>query len=484
MFQSRNIRVAALAVIGVLVVVAVVIAAAAFLRQSSVIEERQIETVPATVRADRVPALSIKLDRGDLVDIVGEEDSYYLVEYRGEQDMSGVYGNVSADVDADPDDSADAVLQEAGNAALISGHGTAMLYIDKNYVRQTGEGVPDQWTGYIQSPASLFSTALLTGDVLADLEQNTEVTVLDTFADRLFIELGDGTRGYISAKVVGTAPVAIEANPEPEQVWDDGGSYGYYAPQYYGGGGGGQTGGWQGGNIDLGGDNAGADGGDIELPDPTVANYANFAMGRGSLFVEPAYADEAPAAQAVVLSDGIQTYLGWFDRGETVDIADTAYLSEEEVALIPEGTSVVVMDGQWGLIDNILLKFENDEDYEPWEGYVAAGAGFFPLYTLQGEATILEINQNVTVIDDLSTCYVVMFGDQLGYMAKSEVSATPYEEPEPEEVVDYSDDYSYYGGGYYDYGYGGSGPTVDAGNTGSTNEVIENTIGGWTDEKL
>ena len=503
LLQNKNARIAAIAAACALIVAAIAIALAVPSCQNSGIKEPEVDTVPATMRADHVPALSVVLGRGDLVDIVDEKDGYYLVEYRGEKDVSPMYASISASSDEGADDDADAgtdgsasaaassadsaesFIQQNENKARISKQGAAKLYIDKRYVRQAGQSAPEQRTGYVQSPTSLFATALLTGSPLTELEQNAEVTVLDEFADCLLVELSDKTRGYITAKAVGDAPV--EEAPEVEQGWDGGAGYTYYAPQYGGGGGGSQGGGWQGGDIDLGGDSAGADGGDIVLPDPISASAASFAMAEALPvpFVERAYADEPPAEHATVLSDGMQTYLGWFDRDEVADIADVSCLTEDELALIPEGKTVVVMDGQWGLMDSNLVKLEGDEGYEPWEGYVASGAGLFAAYTLQGEPTVLELNQTVTVIDDLSTCYVVMLGEQLGYMAKADVSATPFEEPEPEEVIDYGNDYSYYGGGYYNPGYGGSSsPPVDAGSTGSSSDVIEGAIGGWTDEKL
>lgn len=505
LLQSKNARIAAIAATCALIVAAIVIALAVPSCQNAGIKEPEVDTVPATMRADHVPALSVVLGRGDLVDIVDEKDGYYLVEYRGETDVSPTYASVGVDGAADADgdaeaggsadanasavassaDSAGSFIQQNENKARISKQGAARLYVDKRYVRQAGQSAPAQRTGYVQSPTSLFATGLLTGSALAELEQNAAVTVLDEFSDCLFVELGDKTRGYIAAKAVGDAPV--EEAPEVEQSWDGSAGYTYYAPQYSGGGGGSQGGGWQGGDIDLGGDSAGADGGDIVLPDPTSASAASCAMADALPvpFVERAYADETPAVHATVLSDGMQTYLGWFDRDEVADIADVSCLSEEEAALIPDGKAVVVMDGQWGLVDSNLVKLESDEGYEAWEGYTASGAGLFPTYALQGEPTVLELNQTVTVIDDLATCYVVMFGEQLGYMAKGDVSATPFEEPEPEEAIDYGNDYSYYGGGYYDPGYGGSSsPPVDAGSTGSSSDVIEGAIGGWTDEKL
>lgn len=498
MLQGKNARIAAIAGACALVAVAAVVAVAAPSFQGSGTEEPKVATVPATMRADHVPALSVKLDRGSLVDVVGEEGGYYLVEYRGQKDVSPAYASARPDASADAEGGsgegaeasqanlAAASIQESENRALIGKRGVARLYVDKAYVRQAGQSAPEQRTAYAQSDASVFPTAMLTGSPIAELGQNAEVTVLDAFAECLFVELADGARGYMAAKAVGDAPV--EESAEPEQAWGADGGYAYYSPQYSGGGGGGgsQSGGWQGGDVDLGGDSGGADGGDIVLPDPTAASPARAARAQAPClpFVEQAHADEPPAAHATVLSDGMQTYLGWFERGEAADVADASCLSEEDVASIPEGKSVVVRDGQWGLIDSNLVKLDGDEEYEPWDGFTASGAGLFSTYALQGEPTVLDINQTVTVIDDLSTCYVVMLGEQLGYMAKADVSATPFEEPEPEEAIDYGYDPSYYYGGSYDYGYGASSPPVDAGSTGSSSQVIEDTIGGWTDEKL
>lgn len=493
LLQGKNARMAVLAAACVLIAGAIAVALAVPSCQGGAVEEPKVDTVSATARAGHVPALAVTLDRGALVDVVGEEDGYYQVEYRGEKDASATYASAGSSEQADDgaDESAAepsaATAQEPENAALIGKQGTATLYIDKRYVRQAGQSAPAQRTGYAQSSVSLFPTALLTGSPLAELEQNQEVTVLDEFADCLLVELADGTRGYVAANAVGDAPV--EEAPADDQGWGGDAGYSYYSPQYYGGGGGGgsQSSGWQGGDVGLGGESSGADGGDIVLPDPVAASYASAARSEALRlpFVEQAYADEAPAEHAVVLSDGMPTYLGWLDRDEAVDIVDVSALSEDEAALVPEGKAVVIRDGQWGLVDSNLVKLEGDEGYEPWEGYTASGAGLFATYALTGEPSVLDINQEVTVIDDLSTCYVVLLGEQLGYMAKDEVSPTPFEEPEPEESIGYDDGYSYYGGGgSYDYGSGASSPPVDAGSTGSSSTVIESTIGGWTDEKL
>ncbi|MDO4289878.1 MAG: hypothetical protein Q4C41_01430 [Eggerthellaceae bacterium] len=473
----------------------------------------QTSTLPAKALADNVPALSVVLDRDAQVNVIGEKDSYYLVEY-----------------------------QPADSESILTPGNTkpAQLYIEKRFVRLSSETTPDVWTGFAQTDATLFDSALFSGEGIHSVNQNDEITVLDSFDECAFVQLADGTQGYMPLDALGTEPVSFSesaADDSSSAYLYDGGSYGWYSGNEDSGGNGGgssQTDGWTGGSIDTSTDNSGSDGGDIVLTDPTteeVASAAFLSAGlptakAGSLLplpIEPttaapaftikvtrmigsliapiqmAYADEANSSDAnvadnlaIVLSDHIPTYAAWFSRNDAVAVADLSEASEEELASIPSDMTKIVVNDQWAFVPTNLIRLDSQEPYTSWEGFAAAGAGFYPNYALLGEATTLDLNQTVTVLDDLNTCYVVSLEGTLGYMAKDQVSTEAYEEPATEEPTysDGYDDYSYYGGySYYDGSSSGGGAnegsgSVDAGNTGSSETVIEDAIGGWTEEKL
>ena len=259
------------------------------------------------------------------------------------------------------------------------------VYIAKDAVRTSEETAPEQWTGYATADAIIYAKPDFSGDNILTLQFNEEVTVLDSFADKLFVRNADGFEGYMPAD-----KISRERNPEPQRVAPttssssssakkpSSGSSSSKAPSPSGSSNSGSSGSnSSGGNSDGGSSNGSTsggaggesvDGGEINIGDLGLASPSAASMGLRLLSVEKAYADEpkqgeqttnADSAEgeaaakegitATVLVDGTQTYLTLLNRGDAV---------------------TVKVDGQFGFTDRTLQEgaelpvFEGDQNSE------------------------------------------------------------------------------------------------------------------------
>ena len=137
---------------------------------------------------------------------------------------------------------------------------------------------------------------------------------------------------------------------------------------------------------------------------------------------------ETGAAKVCILS--APAVIAVLERGTTVTI--TGELGDYYAVSCEAGD---------GYIEKLLLATEADEKFEEWTGYAQSGAVLYPDHRLVGEALAeLKMNDEFTVLADLSRCYLVDLNGTLGYIAADLVSSHRIE-------VYYYDGGGYSGGG-------------------------------------
>lgn len=154
------------------------------------------ESVPGTVRLLKLPVVWTVLNRGDEVDVVGEEDGYYIVELDGRKQ-----------------------------------------YVDSRLVRLDRDAVIDIEAGrtvYAKSKAFIYETALLDGEAVANPALNEEMELLDELKGISYVDY-QGIKGYIASELLSETKTSLY------QDWGGYSGGGGGAPA--GGGGGGADGG-------------------------------------------------------------------------------------------------------------------------------------------------------------------------------------------------------------------------------------------------
>lgn len=241
--------------------------------------------------------------------------------------------------------------------------------MEKKLVRMDGEAAYAQWEGYARSGAKLYDNYHLLSPEIQSLSMNTKVQVLEDLGGCYLVQVGDAL-GYM----------------RQDQV-----SKSYIKPS-------------------SGGSSGGADGGDISL---------DYSWGVSLLSVSAPQSGEVTGS-AIVLADDAEISLGWFDRGETMQIVTESGFAEEK-----EGYYTVYLDGLYGYVWQNLAAQEGEAPYAQWQGYARSNAPLYDNYYLTGDAVKkLSANASVQVVCDLGVCYLVQVGEDTGYMAKDQVSET------------------------------------------------------------
>ena len=242
--------------------------------------------------------------------------------------------------------------------------------IEKRLVRLNGAEAYEQWDGYARYQAKVYTNYHLLSTDVKELKVNTKIQVLDSFADCLVVQI-DETVGYMLVSEVSRNFITSS-------------------------GGGGNGGSSDGGDISLG-----YQGGIVKLS--ALVPQSGEISGMG-----------------VVLVDNAEIILGWFDRGDIVDI-----IVEEGYAEVKEGWHAVYLNGFCGYVRQNLIQTDSAEPYTEWDGYARYKAAVYDNYYLSGEAVqTLSSNATVHIICDLGECYLVSVGDDTGYMHKEQVSET------------------------------------------------------------
>lgn len=250
---------------------------------------------------------------------------------------------------------------------LESGYGL----IERCLVRMDGEAVYAQWDGYAYHGAVLYDNYHLLPGGEKELSKNTIVRVLDCLDGCYVVQL-DETIGYVRESQISKT----------------------YIKPYSGGG--------------------GQDGGDISLSygDETSNLYTNL-----SLFVPQS---GEVSGKGIVLVNGAEIILGWFDRDDSMQIIAEAGFAPEQ-----EGWYSVYLNGTVGYVRQNLSLMDGAEPYMQWNGYSRSGAEVFDNYYLNGESVkTLSTNTDIHVVCDLGACYLVSIGETIGYMNKDHISET------------------------------------------------------------
>ena len=114
-----------------------------------------------------------------------------------------------------------------------------------------------------------------------------------------------------------------------------------------------------------------------------------------------------------VQGDNIPAILCLLKKGDLVEV--TGYAED--------GSAIVAIGDAAGTVEKELLRFAGDESYESWTAYARYNTALYEDYKLTGEAAkTLKTNTELTILDELESCYLVQAGEDTGYIAKAQAS--------------------------------------------------------------
>lgn len=241
--------------------------------------------------------------------------------------------------------------------------------MEKRLVRPEGEAPYEGWTGYTRYQAKVYTNYLLLPGDEQTFGTNTQLKVLDDLDGVLVVQNGDSV-GYMRSAELSRS--YIQSTPS----------------------GGSNSGGADGGDIVLGGTGG-------------VFGLSSFAPQEGDV-----------TGKGIVLANGAEVILGWFDRGEALSIIDEDGFLEEK-----EGWYGIYHEGLYGYARQMLVRMDTDEAYAQWEGFSKYQAKLFDNYSLIGEPVrSLSSNTQLQILEDLGHCYLASDGENTGYIPKDMVS--------------------------------------------------------------
>jgi uncharacterized membrane protein YgcG len=124
----------------------------------------------------------------------------------------------------------------------------------------------------------------------------------------------------------------------------------------------------------------------------------------------------------IILADGTEVILGYFDRGEEIPV-----VTEEGFAESKEGFCTIYLDGLYAWVRENLVCMEEAEPFEEWDGYARWSAVVYDNIHLIGTPKDkLNTNTKIHVVDELENCYLVEIEEVPGFMAKDMVSKWRY----------------------------------------------------------
>lgn len=244
--------------------------------------------------------------------------------------------------------------------------------VEKGLLRSAAETPYESWVGYSYINAEVYDNYHLMGTPIQKLPMNTRVAVLDDLGYGYVVQASNIT-GFMSKSAL--------------TKW----------PSSSGGGSG----------SGSGGSSSGADGGDIIL--------SSF-----GLYVPLSAVSKTDewTGQAVVLADGTEIVLYYYDRGEQLDIVSDAVIPAEW-----EGYACVYINESYGYVPKGLFRTQGMEAYEAWNGFSLWNGVVYDNYYLLGDPSErLYTNYPVKVLDELDNCYLVEVNGKTGFMSKEQVS--------------------------------------------------------------
>lgn len=240
----------------------------------------------------------------------------------------------------------------------------ADLLVEKRFVRLATEEAFTEKPGYAKSKAPVYDNPYLTGEPIKTLTGNFKVTVSEGKDGWLYITWEDGS-GYVAADQIRDRPAS-------------------------GGGGGGA------------GDGSDVPMGSLSYREPGIGLLGTYS---GPEFVA------LEQTKAVTLIPETRGYLALLSRDDTVKVVTAG----DEVCDIYYNGFMVTAP-RW------MIRMEGDEAYESWTGYTRYGSLFYSEYQMRNQIQQCRTNTQVTVIDELPTCYVVEIDGVVGYMQIDQVS--------------------------------------------------------------
>ena len=247
--------------------------------------------------------------------------------------------------------------------------------VKKALLRLEGEAAYEVWTGYAYYNAEVYGDLHLTGEPVQKLKTNARIEVLDDIGYCYVVRV-DETVGFMNKSRLSKWPFSSGGSAE---------------------------------SYDSGGASTGADGGDISL------------QVRGGIMLLAAIDQTGDVTgQAVVLADGTEVVLGYFDRGEEIPMVAEAGFGENW-----DGYVTVYLNGLYAYVPQTLVQEGEPEAYEAWEGYSRWNGVVYDNFYLQGDPIAkLYTNVRVQVVGELDNCYLVEVDGVTGCMSKDVVSKT------------------------------------------------------------
>lgn len=236
--------------------------------------------------------------------------------------------------------------------------------VKKELLRLASEATYEVWTGYATKNAEVFNNLHFTGEPAQKLKTNTKVEVLDDIGYCYVVNIED-MEGFMDKSCLRKQ------------------------------------------RITSGGGSTGADGGDISLQIHYEIEFLSMIKQGGDV-----------TSQAVVLADGTEVVLGYFERGEEIPmVAESGFVEDRE------GYIAVYLEGLYAYVPQFLVLADEAETYETWDGYSRWSALVYDNFYLLGESVDkLSTNFVVRVIAEFENCYVVEYNETIGFMSKDQVS--------------------------------------------------------------
>lgn len=253
--------------------------------------------------------------------------------------------------------------------------------VEKNLTRMDTAPAFAAWTGYAYQSAAVYDNYRLAGEPVRKLAANEEVQVLEDLGWCYLVEQG-GSAGYMKQETLARKPLDTKAGTSGK------------------------------GNAPLGGE----DGGQISM---------GFA-GKVTLLSAIIPQEGTVSGKAVVLADGTQVILGYFDRGDTIPVVKQS-IGKEKLS--------VCLNGIYAEVDAAYVQTADEEPFVPWEGETRQIVSVYEDYWMLGSpCDRMNAWTAVTVLYELDNCYLVEAEGRIGYVKKAEVAtvkADPQEETSP-----------------------------------------------------
>lgn len=252
------------------------------------------------------------------------------------------------------------------------------LLVNRDLIRLATEPGFESWDGYALYGTQVFADPYFRGEPIATLRQNTPITVLESHGNWAFIRWAEG-EGYIKVNMVSK----------------------WHIPSSSGGSGGSGKGPSDGTDVPIG---------SLTSADSTCLPQIHLLGG----YYGPETETPFEETTATVLVQDTEGYICILLRGDEVRVT----ASDDTTATIWLGEDIYAQVPRW------IVKLAGDPEAGPRTGYSKWDGIVYEEYQLRTALMTLYTNKQVTILEELETCYVVEVDGQIGYMALDKVSPT------------------------------------------------------------